>query len=56
MRVSVPHLQAQDVKRVYYSGDIKRVVNYPDGYLLDIPRDWEPDFYHGQRMDAVPER
>lgn len=47
VRVSVPHLQAQDVKRVYYSGDIKRVVNYPDGYLLDIPRDWEPDFTMG---------
>lgn len=35
---------ARDNKIVYYAGDIKRVVNYPDGYIIDIPQDWAPDY------------
>ncbi len=30
--------QQRDNKILYYSGDIKRVVNYADGYIIDIPR------------------
>ncbi len=36
--------QQRDNKILYYSGDIKRVVNYADGYAIDIPQDWEPDY------------
>ena len=36
--------QQRDNKILYYSGDIKRVVNYADGYIIDIPQDWEPDY------------
>ncbi len=36
--------QQRDNKIIYYSGDIKRVVNYADGYIIDIPQDWEPDY------------
>ncbi len=36
--------QQRDNKVLYYSGDIKRVVNYSDGYIIDIPQDWEPDY------------
>ena len=35
---------AKDNKILYYAGDIKRVVNYPDGYIIDLPQDWAPDF------------
>ena len=38
------YVLVKDNKKFYYSGDIKRVVNYPDGYILDIPADWKPDF------------
>ncbi|MGN0172706.1 MAG: hypothetical protein ACI39E_07970, partial [Acutalibacteraceae bacterium] len=38
------YVQVKDNKKIYYSGDIKRVVNYPDGYILDIPQDWKPDY------------
>ncbi|MGN0172601.1 MAG: glycosyl hydrolase [Acutalibacteraceae bacterium] len=38
------YVQVKDNKKLYYSGDIKRVVNYPDGYILDIPQDWKPDY------------
>ena len=31
--------QQRDNKILYYSGDIKRVVNYADGYIIDIPQD-----------------
>lgn len=41
---SSEYIQAKDNKKLYYSGDIKRVVNYPDGYILDIPKDWVPDY------------
>ena len=41
---SSQYVQAKDNKKMYYSGDIKRVVNYPDGYILDIPQDWAPDY------------
>jgi len=37
-------VKPRDNKKFYWSGDIKRVVNYPDGYTLDIPQDWTPDF------------
>ncbi len=36
--------QQRDNKILYYSGDVKRVVNYVDGYIIDIPQDWEPDY------------
>ena len=37
-------VKVKDNKKVYYSGDKKRVVNYTDGYILDIPADWTMDF------------
>ncbi len=36
--------QVKDNKKIYWSGDIKRVVNYTDGYILDIPNTWKPDY------------
>ncbi len=38
------YVMVKDNKKIYWSGDIKRVVNYPDGYMLDIPQDWVPDY------------
>lgn len=38
------YVQVKDNKKFYYSGDTKRVVNYTDGYILDMPADWVPDF------------
>ncbi len=38
------YVQVKDNKKIYYSGDKKRVVNYTDGYILDIPADWKPDY------------
>ncbi len=38
------YVQVKDNKKFYYSGDKKRVVNYTDGYILDMPADWTPDF------------
>ncbi len=38
------YVQVKDNKKFYYSGGIKRMVNYPDGYILDLPADWKPDF------------
>ncbi|MBQ3094031.1 MAG: hypothetical protein IJC52_02565 [Clostridia bacterium] len=38
------YVQVKDNKKVYYSGDKKRVVNYTDGYILDMPADWKPDY------------
>ncbi len=38
------YVQVKDNKKIYYAGDLKRVVNYTDGYILDIPADWTPDF------------
>ncbi len=38
------YVQVKDNKKIYYSGDLKRVVNYTDGYILDMPADWAPDF------------
>ncbi len=38
------YVQVKDNKKIYYAGDIKRVVNYPDGYIIDIPQDWVPDY------------
>ncbi len=38
------YVQVKDNKKIYYAGDIKRVVNYPDGYMIDIPQDWVPDY------------
>ena len=42
--VSDEYVPVKDNKKIYWAGDIKRVVNYPDGYMLDIPQDWVPDF------------
>ena len=33
-----------DNKKIYYTESEKRVMNYTDGYQIDIPLDWEPDF------------
>ncbi len=33
-----------DNKKIYYTETEKRIMNYPDGYQIDIPVDWEPDF------------
>ncbi|MBQ4617719.1 MAG: hypothetical protein IJB27_05025 [Clostridia bacterium] len=41
---SSEYVQVKDNKKVYYKGDKKRVVNYPDGYILDLPADWTPDY------------
>ena len=41
---SEDYVQVKDNKKIYWSGDIKRVVNYPDGYMIDIPQTWVPDF------------
>ncbi len=38
------YVQVKDNKKIYYSGDTKRVVNYTDGYMIDIPADWKPDY------------
>ncbi len=38
------YVLVKDNKKIYHAGGIKRVVNYPDGYILDIPNDWQPDF------------
>ncbi|MCI8554296.1 MAG: hypothetical protein HFJ80_05050 [Clostridiales bacterium] len=34
----------KDNKLIYTAGDRQRVVNFPDGYLLDVPAGWRPDF------------
>lgn len=36
--------EARDNKLIYYGETVKRVVNYTDGYILDIPLDWVPDY------------
>ncbi len=33
-----------DNKKIYYTENEKRIMNYPDGYQIDMPLDWEPDF------------
>ncbi len=38
------YVQVRDNKKLYWSDGYKRVVNYPDGYILDIPDDWQVDF------------
>jgi len=38
------YVQVKDNKKFYYAGDKKRLVHYPDGYILDMPADWQPDF------------
>ncbi len=38
------YVQARDNKKIYWSDFYKRVVNYTDGYILDIPAEWEVDF------------
>lgn len=37
-------LKPQDNKKIYYSGEQIRVVNYADGYRMDMPAGWKPDF------------
>ncbi|MCI9415781.1 MAG: hypothetical protein HFJ79_11510 [Clostridiales bacterium] len=37
-------VSAKDNKLIYYTADKKRVVNFPDGYLIDLGLDWQPDF------------
>lgn len=38
------YVLVKDNKKFYYADGIKRLVNYPDGYILDMPEDWVPDF------------
>ncbi len=39
------YVQVKDNKKFYYNGQgIKRMVNYTDGYIIDMPEDWKPDF------------
>ncbi|MBQ3070011.1 MAG: hypothetical protein IJD01_08720 [Clostridia bacterium] len=38
------YVQVKDNKKMYYKGDMKRVVNYADGYIFNIPADWKPDY------------
>lgn len=38
------YVQARDNKKIYWSDFYKRVVNYTDGYILDIPAEWDVDF------------
>lgn len=33
-----------DNKKIYHTQSMKRVMNYADGYKIDIPYDWEPDY------------
>ncbi len=33
-----------DNKKIYYTETEKRIMNYPDGYQIDVPYDWTPDF------------
>ena len=35
---------AKDNKIIYYTADKKRIVNFPDGYLIDLGLEWQPDF------------
>ncbi len=44
---SSEYWQVKDNKKIYYSGDKMRVVNYPDGYIIDLPADWKPDYSLG---------
>ncbi len=38
------YVLVRDNKKCYYADGVKRVVNYPDGYILDMPDDWQVDF------------
>ena len=33
-----------DNKKIYHTLNNKRVLNYADGYKIEIPTDWEPDY------------
>ncbi|MBR5134560.1 MAG: dockerin type I repeat-containing protein, partial [Clostridia bacterium] len=33
-----------DYKKIYKTQHSQRVMNYPDGYKIDIPYDWKPDY------------
>ncbi len=35
---------SDDNKKIYRTATSQRVVNYTDGYRIDLPMDWEPDF------------
>ena len=37
-------ISSYDNKVMYYTDTVKRVINYPDGYMIDIPLDWQPDY------------
>ena len=37
-------VEAKDNKMIYYTADEKRVVNFSDGYIIDLGLDWVPDF------------
>ena len=46
VRVANPEInKARDNKKIYHTdGVTKRVVNYTDGYIIDIPSEWVPDY------------
>lgn len=35
---------SKDNKKIYISGDTKRLIDYPKGYMIDMPKDAEFDF------------
>lgn len=37
-------VEAKDNKIIYYTADEKRVVNFSDGYIVDMGLEWVPDF------------
>ena len=36
--------RSRDIKKVYHAAGRKRLINYPDGYLVDVPEDYAFDF------------
>ena len=37
-------VESHDNKVMYYTDTVKRVINYTDGYYIDIPTGWQPDY------------
>ena len=35
---------AADTKKIYRTVQEQRVINYPDGYRIDLPTGWQPDY------------
>ncbi|MBQ9413652.1 MAG: hypothetical protein IJU16_00835 [Clostridia bacterium] len=46
-RSSLPSLTPNtntDYKKTYHTQTMSRTFNFPDGYMLDMPADWQPDY------------